>query len=497
MSTERRTALLYAAGLMFVYLYTFPYTEKTHNANELPRIYLVQAIVDRGVLNIDEGVRRYGYVVDTASYDGHYYSNKAPGLSLLGVPVYAVQRAWHRLTGQAPPTLREQTFALRLFCVSIPQLLFLIVVWHLSGFFSDDKDARRAALVGYALGTLALPFSLLYMSHQPAAALIGTAFLLLAGKPHPARLALAGLCMTGSVLMDYQSAFFCLPLGVYALVRVRPVWRLGIVALGAVPPVAALAAYHRACFGSALRTGYAYSTVASFRAIHHQGLLGLTRPSWSNFFDTFLAIDNGLFVLSTWLLLGCVGIALCWRARRRRAEVALCGGMFATAIGFMSSLLFARGGWAMGPRYIAIAVPFLAAPAASTFAAAAEHIAAFISASALRFAASLIYVGSALVFPLWPDKLRNPFVELSWPLLRDGYAPYSIGWLLHVPPRFALVPAFAIAAVLVLGPMRSFRIRVAAAVVGCALVALLWLGPRSPRPDSEGVLRWVESIWEP
>jgi hypothetical protein len=268
-------------------------------------------------------------------------------------------------------------------------------------------------------------------------------------------------------------------------------------AVGGLPPVFALGAYHKACFGSPLRAGYAYATVPSFRAIHHQGLLGLTRPSWSNFWSTFFTIDNGLFVLSTWLLLGCVGMVLCWRARRQRAEAALCAGTFAMAILFMSSLLFARGGWAMGPRYIAIAIPFLAAPSAAAFALAARHLASFIAASALRFASSLIYVGAALIFPLWPDKLHNPVVELSWPLVRDGYAPYSLGWLLHVPPRFALVPAFAVAAVLVLGPMRTTRVRIAATLAGVALVALFWVGPRSPTPDSTGVARWVESIWEP
>src|SRR5206468_4347056 len=138
--------------------------------------------------------------------------------------------------GQPPPTLREQTYALRLVCVTIPSLLFLLLLWHLTAYFSDDISARRAALVGYALGTLAFPFSLLYISHQPSAVLLGTAFLLLAREPRPWRVALAGLCMTGSVLMDYQSAFFCVPLGIYALVRVRPLWQLGVMAAGGLPP---------------------------------------------------------------------------------------------------------------------------------------------------------------------------------------------------------------------------------------------------------------------
>src|SRR5207248_5647211 len=172
--------------------------------------------------------------------------------------------------------------------------------------------------------------------------------------------------------------------------------------------------------------------------------------------------DNGLFVLSAWLLLGCVGMILCWRNGRRRGEAALCAGMFITAVLFLSSLIFARAGCAMGPRYIAIAIPFLAAPAASAFEAASRRDGWMVGASALLLAAVMIYVGASLVFPLWPDKFHNPVVELAWPLLRDGYAPYSLGGWLHLPPRFALVPAFAVAAVLVLEPMRYLRVRLGA-----------------------------------
>src|SRR5262249_5867034 len=162
-------------------------------------------------------------------------------------------------------------------------------VWKLTGLFAEKRRARQAALVGYALGTLALPFSLLYISHQSATALIATAFFLLAGAPTNLRLFFAGLSLAGAVLFDYQAAFFALPLGVYALFRVRPLWRLGLCAAGSVLPALALGAYHRACFGGALRTGYAYSTVTAFREIHHQGLLGLVRPTWANFVEGFFA----------------------------------------------------------------------------------------------------------------------------------------------------------------------------------------------------------------
>jgi hypothetical protein len=503
MSCTSASALATALGLGFVYLYSFPYIEQTHNANELPRIYLVQAMVERGALNIDDGVRRYGNVVDTATHGGHLYSNKAPGLSFVGVPVYMAQRTLHRLTGRPPPTLREQTFALRLFCVTLPALAFLWIFWRLTGFYTTDPMARRAALAGYALGTLALPFSLLYISHQPSAALIGTAFFLLAGPPTALRLVGVGLCIGGSVLLDYQSAFFALPLGGYALFRVRPWWRLALPVLGMVPPAVALGAYHKACFGSPLRVGYTFATNPQMHSWHHQGILGLTYPTASNVYQGFFSPDNGLFALSPWLLLGFVGLYRLWRRGERRAEVAVLGAMSATGIWFLSSLVFGRGGWQMGPRYIAIAIPFLALAAGAALEAAGRRPALGAAAGALVVAGTLIYTCSGLTFPLWPDKLRNPVVELAWPLVRDGYSPYSLGRLVGLPAAVAMIPAFAVALALVLAPVsgrlaagRSLA-RAGAAVGGCALVALFWLAPRTPGPDSSGVARWIQSIWEP
>src|SRR5215831_4614347 len=50
------------------------------------RLFLAASIVDDGSITLD----RYApYTGDIASSGGHYYSDKAPGSSLLAVPVYA------------------------------------------------------------------------------------------------------------------------------------------------------------------------------------------------------------------------------------------------------------------------------------------------------------------------------------------------------------------------------------------------------------------------
>ncbi|MGC9042083.1 MAG: hypothetical protein ACP5MJ_21535, partial [Roseiflexus sp.] len=57
--------------------------------NQNSRLNLTLAIVDDGSFQIDRFVANTG---DYAKYNGHYYSDKAPGTSFLAVPVYAAVR---------------------------------------------------------------------------------------------------------------------------------------------------------------------------------------------------------------------------------------------------------------------------------------------------------------------------------------------------------------------------------------------------------------------
>ena len=62
---------------------------KVGGANEKSRVALIAAVVERHRLDIDDGHAMTG---DKAWYEGHYYSDKAIGTAVLGVPVYAAYR---------------------------------------------------------------------------------------------------------------------------------------------------------------------------------------------------------------------------------------------------------------------------------------------------------------------------------------------------------------------------------------------------------------------
>ncbi|MBV8755913.1 MAG: hypothetical protein JO257_01480, partial [Deltaproteobacteria bacterium] len=213
-----------------VYLYLFPYFPRIQSANELPRVYLVKAIVEDHTFAIDHQVAVYGATSDLSRWNNHLYQNKAPGSSLLVVPIYAVVRA---IAGA--PSLAVSMWLCRVVAGIIPALIFLWLMWRFLERTTPEPEIRRLTLVAYALGSMAMTYALLYYSHQLSAVCIGGAFILIVENRRPF---VAGLLAGAAVLVDYQTAFAVLPLGIYVAVkqpRTIP-WAIA----GAVAPLALL-----------------------------------------------------------------------------------------------------------------------------------------------------------------------------------------------------------------------------------------------------------------
>jgi hypothetical protein len=297
----------------------------------------------------------------------------------------------------------------------------------------------------------------------------------------------AGFAAGAAVLVDYQAALAGLPIAVYVIARARGRGVLRVVALaaaGAALPIAALLAYHWACFGSPLRTGYdASSTYAS---LHSQGFLGLSRFRIEAFYGSLFAPDNGLFVFSPWLLAAIPGLVLIWRRGERR-HAAVSAAVCIIYIAFVSSLAMWHGGWAMGPRYITAMLPF-ALPGVAAAAAWTDDRAwarALLAAGVLI--AIVIYASSCAEYPHFPGepdaagKWPDPLYEITFRLIREGHAAPNAAWLVGVHGLLSLLPYAIVVGAIAAWAVRDRRalaIGIAIAVVVLAGYALL------PRGDS-------------
>ena len=161
------------------------------------------------------------------SSEGHYYSDKAPGPSFLGIPVYAAVRPilpdWIRAKHHHPPgtnsrafgdTLNDQGTGLRqdkIYQAMVLQIVTLVVVSLPAAFlgvllfrFLNQIQSihwlfNAAAALIFGLATPAFPYSATFISHQLVGFLLFGAFtiglLMRQGRLRPAWAILAGFML--------------------------------------------------------------------------------------------------------------------------------------------------------------------------------------------------------------------------------------------------------------------------------------------------------------
>src|SRR5436305_112367 len=92
---QRRVPLWLLGTLLICFLYFLP---RPGEWNQDARLDMSLAIVNHATVQIDQYHWNAG--VDAAQFEGHYYQNKAPGQSLLAVPVLAAYKGMLVLAGQ-------------------------------------------------------------------------------------------------------------------------------------------------------------------------------------------------------------------------------------------------------------------------------------------------------------------------------------------------------------------------------------------------------------
>jgi hypothetical protein len=442
-----------------------------------------RAVAVHGTLAIDAVEREWGEVSDRAAFGGHHYSSKAPGASLLGVPiVWAQARLWS-LAGAGTPSPRMTTYALRVLAVALPLALFY---WFFARAAEAESGAPRDLLVvGLGLGTMMYPYGMIFAGHAPSAALLFSGYLALRAD----RRAMAGLLVGLAVVFEYQALFAAVALAVYAIVRHRR--RVGRFFLGALGPALLLGLYHTLLFGRPWESPLAHSDDPIFLEYHRRGL-GLPRPSV--LVAALFGTDNGLFVYSPFLLAGLA--AAVWLVRKERRDAVLILAVTAVMLLFLSGLASWRAGWsAGGPRYVCTVVPFLVWAIALGWRQAPAWSRAVTAG--LTVASVLLCVLAGAHFPHYPLQLDNPIFDLTLPFIGHGLVPYGLGWLLGLRGPLAYLPlALVVVAALVLalrgllnGRMTALALAVAVSMVG----GLSLLG----RPPDRHALEVVRAVWEP
>jgi hypothetical protein len=419
-----------AAAAVALLLGCYGYFYQAGGWNQNSRFDLVRAVVEDGSLRIDRFEKNTG---DDSVKDGHYYCDKAPGASWLCLPTYAA--AFHLAGAPARPDPGWLAWAVWLsivFAISVPSVIAALFLARLMRRLGAGEAASWVVALGWALGTMALPYSTLLYGNQLAGSLLLIAFSLFVDIRHgqpatPWRMAIAGVLIGFAGATEYPAALIALPVAVYALwfIRVRScLWA----ALGGVVPLLALAWYHTAAFGSPTAFPYNYSV---WPQPHTGWFMGIGKPNFTALGNILVGEFRGLLFTTPWLALAVPGAVALWVRPGRRAEVAVCAVSVLLFLWLNSSIPPWDGGWAAGPRYLVPMLPFLAVlaggvpawlwpeAAAGPRVASTRKVGAVIIAVLLAYSVAHMFAATA-VKPEIDGKIKRPYAQFVWPRFVDG-----------------------------------------------------------------------------
>jgi hypothetical protein len=429
MSSARRALIL---GLSL--FLSFAYFYEGGGWNQNTRFDLVRALVEDGTVRIDVYHENTG---DKAHLGTHYYTDKAPGASLVAVPFVAAVRGMMRLAHvklYSREAIVVYSYVATLAAAAAPSVLAAICVfWMARRFGADDGGATFAAVV-CGLGTPLWAYATLFYGHALAAGCLAAACLgairLGDGLPPP-RAAITGLLVGltagWAVVTEYPAS---IPSGVIVVFALWQVWRRDrssvarvSVAMGAGLAFGAvvLLGYNWIAFGKPVYVGY--TSEEGYEAMR-TGVFGVNLPNAHAAYEILFGRYRGLLPLAPVLAVAPLGFIFLLRDRRTRLPSLVVA--FVAVYYFLLTAGYAywSGGWSYGSRHLGPALPFVCVGLAPVWMRSGRLLrAAVLALAVVGVGQSLVAVSTT---PQPPANVERPMADLLWPDFKSGDFP--IGW---------------------------------------------------------------------
>lgn len=422
--------------LLFVFLF-LPYVYFNHSDgwNQGARIAQLHAVVRQGTLSIDA----YHHITgDKALINGHYYSEKAPAISLLALPAFAVTVAVQSMLGADPdaePAWRVSQWVATAGSVAIVAAAGGVFFFALL-LPSLGASAALLATIALFLGSLTFPYATALFAHAGTIGLLAmTMWSVLSPAPSSrGRDYFGGLCAGLAIASEYPAVFPCGVLGLYLASRDfgRAV-RFGV----AMAPAAALILVNNyLSTGSPLVLGYGSN--AAFPEISSGNFFGFNLPSMKAATGLLWGEYRGLWFWSPVLLMALPGIAVLARESRALAVVVT----VSVGLTLLQAASFSgwTGGNAVGPRYLTPAIPMIGL-------AAAYGIRRFPKTGALLTLVSVLVMGMVTAIAIDPpQEVAQPLREYFLVRIQQDRFVANLGTLLGLSPLPSLLALVALMA---------------------------------------------------
>ena len=382
------------------------------NPTAISRQNVLHSLAVKSMWHIDD---YHENTPDKAFANGHYYSDKAPGVSFLMLPFYwsgarilkalghdlESKNAWFILSWICAATLLAPSLGIATWIAvkTLEKIYGQAIAWLTTG--------------SVLLGGMPLIYSTVLFSHGLVVACLVVAACCLrvfGGEDGPDKkdLVIAGFCLGTALASEYTSGLTVVALSCWG------VWKLKLkafkcISIGAAVPLASIAFYSWKTIGHSLQLPYSYQ--ASFPGMQ-EGLYGIRLPSLKLAWILLFSPERGLFFWSPVLLTALVGFGFLFRARPKLTL--FCYGCILVQVVVMSGREFEwLAGVSFGPRYLAPILSFFI-PAVAEAARRHGKVVAALGALGIAMAGFAV-----LTHPMSYGE-RDPFREVLLNAFLDG-----------------------------------------------------------------------------
>lgn len=351
--TDRHAILVLAVAFCALYAYFF----QGGGWNQNSHFDTIRALVEKHTVEISDYVKNTG---DVGRLDGKVYSNKGPGLALVGAPVYFVLYHLEKALGHdidSALMIRRNAHTVTFFVSGIPAVVLLIMLYL--NFRRSGATLREALVLagGFGAGSLIFPYSGVLMSHVLTACLLFTAWHLSSDLTFRWRLqALAGVLTGMAVVTDLLATPVAFMLLAYAMFAHRKRSWFAFAA-GATAIALMFMTYNALCFG---RPWITHQTLPNPQFQTEGLVLGMLQaPDLRRIYWLTIHPFRGLFYCCPLFLVPILSWPSGWNWRVLTWEQSIPLTIIASICAFMLCFNGWAGGYCVGPRYMIPMLPFL------------------------------------------------------------------------------------------------------------------------------------------
>jgi hypothetical protein len=437
----RATIIFLCSFLVYAYFF------QGSGWNQHAHFSTMRALVEDGTADVTRFRERTG---DVTFRGDHVYSNKPPGIALMGVPFYFVLAKVEHAAGldvDATKVWRANLYVMTVLLAAIPAAIANVQLFYL---FRRKQISERTAMLmagAFGFGSLSLPYAGIMMSHVMTATLILAGWQSLTVEQLKPKHALAGGLFLGlGILCDVLTVPVAAVLGVYLLARRAGAKTCITYCLATAWGVLATLLYNQLAQGRALHSGPFHPAPglgASGMLFEQFGQPHFRRLYWITYHPM-----RGLFVTCPLFIACIISLFSLRRPIRISLKAVTLLAVLGVYVAFYLTFIGWTGGWSTGPRYLIPALPLLwllAAPAWIRFpkicgALAALSIVQMLAVTSVN--AQIPSPNSVLVDAADPVRAcLNSFVTGQTNQTDDGF---NLGELLHIPEKGQMIPIFAL-----------------------------------------------------